>query len=82
MVQRKEQPEVLNEATTINGLAICGAILLISVLALAISVQSGYHLLKKYDLGAAPGGKEYWDYITFNPLEFSAYNGDHQGVRA
>ncbi len=27
--------------------------------------QAGYHLLKKYDLGAAPGGKEYWDYITF-----------------
>jgi len=22
--------------------------------------------LKKYDLGAAPGGKEYWDYITFD----------------
>jgi YVTN family beta-propeller protein len=65
MVQRKEQPEVLNEAT-INGLAICGAILLISVLALAIPVKSGYHLLKKYDLGAAPGGKEYWDYITFD----------------
>lgn len=28
--------------------------------------QAGYHLLKKYDLGAAPGGKEYWDYITFD----------------
>jgi YVTN family beta-propeller protein len=28
--------------------------------------QGGYHLLKKYDLGAAPGGKEYWDYITFD----------------
>ncbi len=28
--------------------------------------QVGYHLLKKYDLGAAPGGKEYWDYITFD----------------
>ena len=28
--------------------------------------QVGYHLLKKYDLGAAPGGKEYWDYVTFD----------------
>jgi hypothetical protein len=28
--------------------------------------QAGYHLLKKYELGAAPGGKEYWDYITLD----------------
>jgi YVTN family beta-propeller protein len=28
--------------------------------------DGGYHLLKKYDLGAAPGGKEYWDYITLD----------------
>ena len=34
--------------------------------AFAALPQAGYHLLKKYDLGAAPGGKEYWDYITFD----------------
>jgi hypothetical protein len=28
--------------------------------------EGGYHLLKKHELGAAPGGKEYWDYITFD----------------
>jgi DNA-binding beta-propeller fold protein YncE len=27
----------------------------------------GYHLLKKVPLGAAPGGHEYFDYITFDP---------------
>jgi YVTN family beta-propeller protein len=43
----------------------CGAVLLLGGLALAGPPESGYHLLKKYELGAAPGGKEYWDYITF-----------------
>jgi len=28
--------------------------------------EGGYRQLKRYDLGAAPGGKEYWDYITFD----------------
>jgi YVTN family beta-propeller protein len=36
------------------------------VVTLAALSQTGYHLLKRYDLGAAPGGKEYWDYITFD----------------
>ena len=36
------------------------------VVTFAALPQTGYHLLKKYDLGAAPGGKEYWDYITFD----------------
>ena len=36
------------------------------VVAFAALPQAGYHLLKKYELGAAPGGKEYWDYITFD----------------
>jgi YVTN family beta-propeller protein len=36
------------------------------VMAFAALPQAGYHLLKKYELGAAPGGKEYWDYITLD----------------
>src|SRR5947209_11355964 len=44
----------------------CGAVLLLGGLALATPPEGGYHLLKKYELGAAPGGKEYWDYITFD----------------
>src|SRR3981189_3841081 len=43
-----------------------GARLLRGGLALANPPEGGYHLLKKYALGAAPGGKEYWDYITFD----------------
>src|SRR6202035_316835 len=41
-------------------------VILCSGLVAASPPDSGYHLLKKYDLGAAPGGKEYWDYITFD----------------
>jgi len=41
-------------------------LLLLGGLVLATPPEGGYHLLKKYELGAAPGGKEYWDYITFD----------------
>ena len=40
-------------------LAVCG-------LGMARAPEDGYRLIKRYDLGAAPGGKEYWDYITFD----------------
>src|SRR3989442_6417753 len=42
------------------------AILLLGAFAIARTPEGGYHLLKKYELGAPPGGKEYWDYITFD----------------
>ena len=45
---------------------LCGALLMTGAFAFAGQPEAGYHLLKKYDLGAAPGGKEYWDYITFD----------------
>jgi hypothetical protein len=41
-------------------------VLLLGAFAIAGAPEGGYHLLKKYELGAAPGGKEYWDYITFD----------------
>ena len=50
-----------------RGLAVCAAVLLIGGLGLASSTKGGYHLLTKYPLGAAPGGTEYWDYVTFDP---------------
>src|SRR4029077_19062575 len=33
----------------------------------ASPAKVNYHLLKKIPLGAAPGGGEYFDYITFDP---------------
>ena len=33
---------------------------------------SGYHLLKKIPFGAAPGGLEYFDYITFDNISRTA----------
>ncbi len=50
----------------LHRVGMCCAILLFGGLALASPPDGGYHLLKKYALGAAPGGKEYWDYITFD----------------
>jgi YVTN family beta-propeller protein len=52
--------------SVLHRLGLCGAVLMLSGLALASPPKGGYHLLKKHELGAAPGGKEYWDYITFD----------------
>ncbi|MDP9146489.1 MAG: hypothetical protein M3N22_02435, partial [Acidobacteriota bacterium] len=50
----------------LSQVAICISGLVMGVLAYANPPEGGYHLVKKYDLDAAPGGKEYWDYITFD----------------
>ena len=44
-----------------------GICLLAGASALAFQAGGGYHLLRKVSLGAAPGGGEYFDYITFDP---------------
>jgi len=53
-----------------------GLILVAALLAGALVVafpQGGYHLLKKIPLSAAPGGGEYFDYITFDPSTRRVY---------
>src|SRR5204863_2897060 len=45
---------------------ICGFCLLLLGAYVLASPPSGYHLLKKLPFGAAPGGQEYFDYITFD----------------
>jgi YVTN family beta-propeller protein len=62
-------------------LSLLGAVVLSSTLAIASPPDSGYHLLKKYDLGAAPGGKEYWDYITFDPATRRVYISHNTEVK-
>src|SRR5437667_1423139 len=49
-----------------SGLGMCGAAVRFGGLVVAAPPKGGYHLLKKYELGLAPGGKEYWDYMTFD----------------
>ena len=49
--------------TTLAG----GALLLLGASLFAFAPGSGYHLLRKVPLPAAPGGGEYFDYITFDP---------------
>ncbi len=45
-------------------LAVCTFFVLCEVVALASQPVSGYHLITKVPLGKAPGGAEYFDYIT------------------
>src|SRR3989449_10716176 len=45
---------------------VCGFSLLLLGAYVLASPPSGYHLLKKIPFGAAPGGSEYFDYITFD----------------
>jgi len=49
--------------------------------ALAAAPLGAYHLLTKYDLGAAPGGKEYWDYITFDSSSRRLYVSHNTEVK-
>src|ERR1700693_5348998 len=49
------------------SLALGVTILLAGIHALAAPPNGSYHLLKKVSLPAAPGGGEYFDYITVDP---------------
>ena len=46
------------------SLSVIVSVALLGAIALANPPGSGYHLLKKVPLGAAPGGGEYFDYVT------------------
>src|SRR5216684_5942194 len=48
-------------------------VLLLSTAALAGAAPGSYHLLKKVPLGAAPGGGEYFDYITVDAAARRVY---------
>jgi YVTN family beta-propeller protein len=64
-----------------HRIAAYGIVLALGGLALASPPDGGYHLLKKYDLGAAPGGKEYWDYITFDAATRRLYISHNTEVK-
>lgn len=53
--------------------AVWPSFLLLGILALASPPTGGYHLLKKIPLGAAPGGGEYFDYITVDAAARRVY---------
>ncbi|MDQ1410473.1 MAG: hypothetical protein QOJ41_2208 [Acidobacteriaceae bacterium] len=46
---------------------------LLGTIALAAPPASGYHLLKKIPLGGAPGGGEYFDYVTVDSAARRVY---------
>ena len=47
--------------------------LVLGVSAFGFQASGAYHLLRKISLGAAPGGSEYFDYITFDPASRRVY---------
>src|SRR5260370_14122488 len=57
------------------------AIILCSAPVVVRPPAGGYQLLNKYDLGAAPGGKEYWDYITFDASTRRLYSSHNTEVK-
>jgi YVTN family beta-propeller protein len=54
-------------------LAVGMCVLLLGAYVLAFQLGGGYHLLKKVPFGAAEGGGEYFDYITFDATARRVY---------
>ena len=55
------------------GTCLAVAFVLFGVAALASPQSSGYHLIKAVPIGAAPGGGEYFDYVTVDPAARRVY---------
>ncbi len=55
------------------GLAGGACCLLLGASVFGFQAAGGYHLLRKVSLGAAPGGGEYFDYITFDAAARRVY---------
>ena len=69
------------ESFKLHRMSACMVFLVLGGFALANPPEGGYHLVKKYDLGAAPGGKEYWDYITFDAATRRLYISHNTEVK-
>jgi YVTN family beta-propeller protein len=69
------------ESFKLHRMAACMVFLVLGGFALANQPEGGYHLVKKYNLGAAPGGKEYWDYITFDAATRRLYISHNTEVK-
>jgi YVTN family beta-propeller protein len=61
--------------------AFCSLLIICAGIVMARAPEGGYRLIKKYDLGAAPGGKEYWDYITFDKTTRRLYISHNTEVK-
>ncbi len=56
-----------------NRALVSVATVLVGVLSLWGSSAFDYHLVHKYEFGAAPGGREYFDYIKVDPAARRVY---------
>ena len=59
--------------SSLSWIAVGASFLLLGVYALATPPAGSYHLLKKVPLGAAPGGGEYFDYLTIDSAARRVY---------
>jgi hypothetical protein len=57
----------------LGRLAVGLSLLVLGLRVLASPPTGGYHLLKKIPLSAAPGGGEYFDYLTFDAAARRVY---------
>jgi YVTN family beta-propeller protein len=62
----------------LGRMACCGVLLVGSLFA---APDVGYRFLKKYSLSSPPGGKEYWDYITFDSSSGRLYLSHNTEVK-
>lgn len=53
--------------------SVAGGLFLVGASVLAFPSSGGYHLLRKVQLPAAPGGSEYFDYISFDAATRRVY---------
>jgi len=60
--------------STLRAMSICGTLMLLGGLAITLTADSGYHLVKTYPFAAAPGSKsEYFDYVTVDSATRRVY---------
>jgi DNA-binding beta-propeller fold protein YncE len=64
---------VYMKRSSLSWIAVGASFLLLGVYALATPPAGSYHLLKKVPLGAAPGGGEYFDYLTIDSAARRVY---------
>lgn len=60
--------------STLRGLSLSAAVIFLGGLAITLAADSGYHLVKTYSFGAAPGAKsEYFDYVNVDSAARRVY---------
>ena len=71
----------MNSSESLLILASMKRLSLVAGCVFLLGASTGYHLIKKVPLGAAPGGGEYFDYINFDAASRRVYLSHGTEVR-